>query len=445
MNTLLSFFAPAPPLAPLHGNAEETDAAFKQWQKRILLGTMLGYILFYFVRKNISFAMPGIGQELGITKADLGMFLTLHGVIYGVSRFFHGALADRANARALMTTGLLLCALMNLGFGFSASAVAMGAFWMLNGWVQGMGFPPCARLMAHWFKPSELATKQSIWNTSHSIGAGLVAILCGYLAMHSWQSCFYVPGVLALGGCVLLWMTLRDTPPSLGLPEVQGTEGTAHTESSPSEHRQFLKEAVFTNRYVWLLALANFFVYIVRYGILDWGPTFLHEARHVELKIAGWMMAAFEGAGVIGMLLAGWATDRIFGGRGARTCVFYMAGAGLAMLALWKLPVESRLANTAMLCLAGFFIYGPQALIGIAVANLATKRGAATAAGFTGLIGYVSTIYTGWGLGKVVDVWGWDTGLMTIVVASVVGTLLFIAAWPGKAHGYAEESASERP
>ena len=197
---------------------------------------------------------------------------------------------------------------------------------------------------------------------------------------------------------------------------------------------------MFSNRAIWLLAIANFFVYIVRYGVLDWGPTFLNEAKHIELKIAGWMMAAFEGSGVIGMLIAGWATDRIFGGRGARTCVFYMIGAGLAMFALWKLNSDSKTVNTVLLCIAGFFIYGPQALIGIAVANLATKRGAATAAGFTGLIGYFSTIYTGWGIGKVVDTLGWNAGLISIIIASILGTLFFIAAWSAKPHGYGDKA-----
>ena len=251
------------------GTPEEVQAAFKRWQMRILLSTMLGYILFYFVRKNISFAMPGLGKELGITKSDLGLFLTLHGVIYGISRFVNGALADRTNARTLMVSGLILCAVMNLGFSWTSSALVMGIFWMGNGWVQGMGFPPCARLMSHWFEPRELATKQSIWNTSHSIGAGLVAILCGYLAMHSWQWCFSVPAVIAIAGSLLLWMTLRDTPPSLGLPEVRGTEGSAPIDSDSADHRHFLRASVVGNRYIWLLALANVFVYIVRYGVLD--------------------------------------------------------------------------------------------------------------------------------------------------------------------------------
>ena len=99
--------------------------------------------------------------------------------------------------------------------------------------------------------------------------------------------------------------------------------------------------------------------------------------------------------------------------------------------------------NAALLRATGFFIYGPQALIGIAVANLATKRGAATAAGFTGLLGYVSTIYAGWGMGKVADTMGWNAGLMSIVVASLLGTVFFIAAWSAKAHGYDGKTALE--
>ncbi len=57
----------------------------------------------------------------------------------------------------------------------------MGVMWVINGMLQGTGFPPCARLLTHWIPPTQLATKMSVWNTSHSIGAGLVVILCGYI------------------------------------------------------------------------------------------------------------------------------------------------------------------------------------------------------------------------------------------------------------------------
>ncbi len=431
-------FAPAPAIPVTLTSQSEIDEAYRQWRKRVLLTTIFGYALFYFVRKNLSVAMPAMSHDLGITKVDLGLFLTLHGLLYGVARFANGFLADRANARTFLVVGLVASAVMNIFFGLSSAVVTLGIVWMLNGWVQGMGFPPVSHLMTHWFPPKELATKQSIWNTSHSIGAGLVVVLCGYLVTVHWRLCFIVPSALALIGAIFLWRWMPDTPPSVGLPEVQGTEHMAGKAEKHEDFKTILMENVFRNKYIWLMALANFFVYVVRYAVLDWGPTLLSEAKGVKLVHASWMVASFEVSGIIGMLLGGWLTDRVFGGRGARACLFYMALATVSVYTFWKLPAEHKALNAVALCASGFFIYGPQALIGIIVANLATKRAAATAAGFTGIFGYASTLLSGWGLGWLVQKSGWDVGFMALVVMGIIGTLLFAAAWKAKAHGYAE-------
>mgnify|MGYP002976111185 CR=1 FL=1 len=76
----------------------EVQKRFKYWQMRTLIATMIGYALFYFVRKNFSLAMPGLEADLGISKTSLGIFLTLNGLVYGLSRFVNGILADRLNA-----------------------------------------------------------------------------------------------------------------------------------------------------------------------------------------------------------------------------------------------------------------------------------------------------------------------------------------------------------
>ena len=80
-------------------------AEYAYWQRRIMLSTIVGYALYYFVRKNLSVAMPVMETELGISKSKLGLFLTAHGVLYGVSKFFHGIIGDRVNARWFMTSG----------------------------------------------------------------------------------------------------------------------------------------------------------------------------------------------------------------------------------------------------------------------------------------------------------------------------------------------------
>jgi len=170
--------------------------------------------------------------------------------------------------------------------------------------------------------------------------------------------------------------------------------------------------------------------------VLDWGPTLLTQAKHLQLTNAGWMVAAFEISGMIGALIAGWLTDRLFGGRGFRSCVFYMAMAGISILLFWKIAGESIWLNTLLLCLSGFFIYGPQCLISIAAANLATKRAAATAVGLTGMFGYASTTLSGIGLGKLVQTYGWDAGFIGMLIVAAIGTLVCALGWKARAHGY---------
>ncbi|HEX2101107.1 MAG TPA: MFS transporter [Candidatus Synoicihabitans sp.] len=419
---------------------QETSARFRYWQRRTLIASMVGYAGFYFVRKNLSVAMPAMQQDLGITKSDLGLFLTLHGLLYGVSKFANGFLGDRANARTFMVTGLVLSAAASVFFGFSSAVAVLGLVWMLNGWVQGMGFPPCARLMTHWFPPEKLATKMSIWNTSHSIGAGLVVVFCGYVVTLGWRWCFWLPALVALAVAVGLALSLRDTPSSVGLPELPDTRPAGNGppgETESAEFKRVLRRLVFGNPYMWLIAAANFFVYTFRYAVLDWGPTLLHEAKGLSIQHAGWNVAAFEISGILGMLVAGWLTDRWFGGRAVRTCVICMSLASVCLFVFWRWSAPPAWIATCLLAASGFFIYGPQALVGIAAANLATNRAAATAVGFTGLFGYLSTLLSGWGLGRLVEARGWDAGFGLLIVAGAIGTFLFVLAWPAKAHGYA--------
>lgn len=430
----------------------EEKKRFKYWEFRTMAACIVGYALFYFVRKNISIAMPYLNEELGISKTDLGLFLTLHGLIYGLSKFFNGMWGDRSNARYFLVIGLVLCSVANILFGLSSSILLLGIFWVLNGWFQGMGVPPCTRLMTHWIEPNKLATKMSLWNTSHSIGAGLAIIFCGYVVSFSWENyfhapsmfaqhwrwCFLLPAALVLVGAIFVFFLVRDTPSSVGLPELKGGESKAQTKKEESaEFKAFVRKKVFLNPTIWIIALGNFFLYITRFAILDWGPTMLKEHLHMDISRAGWSVAAFEIAGIAGMLAAGWSTDKFFGGRAPRTCVICMIMATFCLIGLSSLTEHSSLilANIILVA-AGFFIYGPQALVGIAAANIATKRAAATAGGFCGLFGYGSTIVSGWGIGLLVQHNGWGIAIYALIGVAITAALIFGLAWNAKANGY---------
>ena len=124
---------------------------------------------------------------------------------------------------------------------------------------------------------------------------------------------------MAIACCGLLMLYLRDTPESVVLSNVPGTCETASGGEEP--FASSLAKQVFANPYIWILSIANFFVYTIRYAVLDWAVTMLNQSKGVTLVNAGLIVAGFEVAGVVGALGAGWLTDRLFGGRGARTSV----------------------------------------------------------------------------------------------------------------------------
>ena len=415
------------------------ERSFRKAQTKFILSSAIVYAFFYLTRKNLSMAQPGMLEEGVISTYTIGTMLSIHGIVYGLSRFVNGFWADRLNGRIFMTVGIALSALMNVFFGCSSLSILFAVFWVLNGWTQGMGFPPCAKMLTHWIHPKELATKMSLWNTSHSFGAVLALGLCSYL-LHiglGWRWCFIVPGALAVLIAVFCFFCVKDSPTEAGVEELEIEGGKKEAESKATVTSSERRRLVFGNRVIWLIALANFFVYIVRFGFLDWGPTFLKQFKGIPVAKGGLMTIAFELAAVVGTIFAGWITDKWFKGRGVRTCVFCMLFAALFSFGFWYLPSGAPIWQATLLLMgAGFCIYGPQALIGIIAANQATKEAAAMANGCTGIMGYLSTLVSGIGVAFIKTHYGWGAALCSFAVFALVGMMLFLCAWNSNATGY---------
>ena len=418
------------------------EKAFRKAQWHFIVCSMIAYAFFYLTRKNLSMAQPGMLEEGVISTYALGTIMTVHGVVYGCSRFVNGFWADRLNGRVYMTVGLALSAAMNFLFGCTSWSLLFAAFWIVNGFTQGMGFPPCAKMLTHWIHPDELATKMSVWNTSHSFGAVMALGLCSLLLGlgFNWRWCFWVPAVLAGFAAVFCFLCVHDSPTEAGVEELEIGEGEGEGEGEGRTVTNAMRrKLVFGNRVIWLVAIANFFVYIVRFGFLDWGPTFLKQFKGISVAKGGLMIIAFELAAVVGTIFAGWVTDRVFKGRGQRTCVFCMLFAALFSFGFWYLPSGAPIGLATLLLMgAGFCIYGPQALIGIVAANQATKEAAAMANGFTGIMGYASTTVSGIGIAFIKETFGWGVTLGAIAGFALVGMVLFLFAWNSSANGYKE-------
>jgi OPA family glycerol-3-phosphate transporter-like MFS transporter/OPA family sugar phosphate sensor protein UhpC-like MFS transporter len=444
----------------------EVDRQYRYWRVRILATTIVGYALYYFVRSNISLPLKSMGSELHYTKEQLGLISSIGGVTYGISKFINGLLGDHANPRYFMAIGLAGCAVMNAFFGASSSLIFFCTFWFLNNYFQGMGFTPCAKSMAYWFSPRERASTFGIWHTSHMIGAALVGALTGYLVQYlGWRSCFYIPAGLAMGGAVIIVLFLRDTPGSLGLPPVEVYKG----EEAPAELAAELGEAVenpgnvldyeaadqpmtywqvvwtyiLLNPYMWLISFANLSVYVLRYAQLTWGPTFLQENKGFSPIASGWLSFGSEMGGMCGALVAGFLADRVFNGRAGRVCVLAMGLMAVTIHFFRIAPKSAPWLSGALFVAMGFLLYVPQMLIAAMAMNLGTKRASAAAVGLTGIVGYASTVITGWGIGKLVDNHGWPAAFFLMLACALITLVLMAFTWNVGAHPHAAHMEGE--
>lgn len=412
------------------------------------MGQALGYAAYYLVRKNLSLALPFLGEDFGYTKTSLGFALACNGIGYGISKFVMGGISDRSDARKFLPLGLILASLSILvsGTKFGVSSVlVIGVLQFLIGWFGGMGWPPCGRVMTHWFSASERGRKMAIWNTAHNLGGMLIGPLCafatGYVALlgfqHPWMlGMFGVPAFIAIAIAVVVYFLLRDSPQSCGLPSIEEHTGDyPHDYSEDSERILSTKEIfvkyVFANKILWIVAFANAFVYLVRYGVLDWAPTYLKEVKHYDIKEIGWAYFAYEFAAIPGTLVCGWVSDVFFKGKRAMTTILFMLLVLVFIVVYWR-NESSKMIDIISLIAIGFLIYGPVMLIGVHALDLAPKNAAGASAGFTGFFGYFigTALLSNFLMGYLADQYGWDVGFQLLIAACVISSVLMLFTIP---------------
>lgn len=465
----------AKPLLP----KEKIDSEYKKMRLKVFFGAFLGYAAYYLVRKNLALAIPGMIQPveqggLGYTKLELGIALSAISIAYAFSKFLMGAMSDRSDARKFLVIGLVLSSIMMMSVGIfpfaTSSVLIIFLFMLVIGWLAGMGWPPCGRVMVHWFSHNERAFKMSIWNTSHTFGSGLMGNLAavgtvliggfflvdiggGVMVEQSWRGVFVFPSAVALVIALFCWWALRDTPQSCGLPPIdQYRNDVSVKKEFSSEAKIPLKELfikhIFKNKVLWLIALANVFVYLVRYGIGDWSPTYCQEAGLLTSEQSKMAFSLHNYAGIPGTILCGLISSKLFKGRCAPANVIYMGLVLVSVILYWKAaPVAAFIASTfsvdliatqvtvvySALIAIGFFIYGPVALIGVQAINLVPKNAAGTAAGFVGLFGYLigDALLSKILIGAVASdaSLGWEGTFWIFIIASILAIVFSATTW----------------
>lgn len=428
-----------PPPASAELGETRTEREYRLNRRRVFLGIFFGYAAYYLVRNNLALAIPDILREYpDYTRAQLGTALTGLSIAYGISKFVMGSVSDRSNPKYFLPLGLILsCAIIFTTGTVKAiygSLAILILLQVLNGWVQGMGWPPCGKTMVHWFSTNERGLVVSVWNVSHNIGGALIAYfaLVGVMLFGDWGAKLYFNAIIAAVIAVGVFLLMRDTPQSRGLPPIEEFRndyppGYSSDHERTFSFREIFLEHVLPNRFLWAIAIANAFVYFVRYGVVNWIPTYLEMAKGFSFQQSSLGWTLYEFAAIPGTIFCGWISDRVFGSRRAPATILFMGLTVIAVIVYWLNLNGPLWIDYAALIAIGFLIYGPIMIIGLHALDLVPKKAAGTAAGFTGLFGYVfGSAIAGTGVGWIADRWDWN-GVFIAMVACCLLAMVFSA------------------
>jgi len=416
---------------PVPGIASDAASAQKlrRLQVQIFALTWLSYASYYLTRKNFSVVKARLHEDLGVSVGALGGIDTAYLAAYALGQFVNGMLGDRFGARRVISFGMLASAGVALLFGLSSHVVLFGVAFGVNGLFQSTGWPNNVKAMAPWFSRRSRGKIMGFWCTNYQVGGIVATGLATFLLVNvGWRTAFYVPAAwVALVGVVILFR-LVERPQDRGLPPVEPEEVGA----TPPLERRSAPPLLRLLRIptLWCLGGAYFGLKLIRYSLLFWLPFYLHNTLGYGEGTAGYLSTAFEGGGILGAVLVGWASDRFFPNHRGRLLVpmiFALAG---ALFLYQVVGAAGIVANATALALVGFLLFGPDALIsGAAAQDIGGPDAAGSAAGFINGLGSIGAILQGIVTATVSERWGWDALFWVFVAFAILSgcTLLPLA------------------
>ncbi|NXX03213.1 G6PT1 protein, partial [Larus smithsonianus] len=277
--------------------------------RAVIFGAMfVGYTLYYFNRKTFSFVMPAVMAEVPLGKDDLGLITSSQSAAYAISKFVSGVLSDRLSARWLFSCGLLMVGLVNVGFSCSSTVAAFAGLWFLNGLAQGLGWPPCGRILRKWFEPSQFGTWWAVLSTSMNLAGGLGPIVAALVSMnYDWRMTLSFSGFICVVVSFICLVLIKNEPSDVGLPNIE--QGAKKGKKGSSSDNSTLTELLLSP-YLWVLSTGYLVVFGVKTCCTDWGQLFLIQERGQSVLVGSSYMSALEIGGLVGSIAAGYLSDR---------------------------------------------------------------------------------------------------------------------------------------
>lgn len=419
-------------------------AEFLRTRLGVFLSILLGYSCYYLTRNSLTFTAPAMvaTPSLGLDITSIGVITSIFPLCYGCSKFVSGVVGDMLSPATMLGGGLIATGLVNVAFGFSGTLPLFCLLWAMNGILQGFGAPSCAKILTSWFAVKERGTYWGMWNIAHNLGGFAAPILAGTAARtFGWNWGLWAPGLIAIVVGLVIVATLRDSPEERGFPAVEPEASKSLEVPSPegkgknaSPLVQNLIHNVLSNPFIWGLAFTYFCVYVVRQGITSWSVFYLIKEKGViDAGAAAVRVSGLELGGLLGSLFAGklsdWYITSTSGGsvgKRIQVVICYLFGVAIMLVAFKAVPSGFATLQAMIVFMIGFFLYGPQMLIGLCGAEIVGRRSVGASEGFLGWVAYLGAANAGVPLSLLVQQYGWGAFFAALLSACGVGILLLL-------------------
>jgi sugar phosphate permease len=410
--------------------SRDDPALFRRYRLQLFVATWLSYFGFYIVRKVYAVVKLPLKEHFGLDDLEIAWPWTIYLVTYMLGQFLAAWLGRRFESRRILAIGMSVAAASNFAIGFLVDAESARAFlWIcvtmgIFGFAQATGWPHNVALFANWTRKSERGTLFAVWGTCYQFGGvfgkGLAGFLLGWLGL-AWS--FYGSSLVLLAFTVYFVLRARERPESAGVtldeePEPDSAPVNAGGAVRPAAlPRAFLVSVI-------AMGLIYFGFKFLRYALDSWSALILGEHFGMSATFAAYFSTAFDWVGFLGVIVAGYWSDRLPGSRRAPVIFWMTCGCLLAVTAMWMVGLGSPVLFVLLLGLIGFMAMGPDSLLaGPSAMEAGTRRQAAVAAGVINGLGSIGPIVQEPVIGWLKKTQGLDSVFLLLVVIVFLTTV----------------------
>tara|TARA_R110002049_G_scaffold245055_1_gene418905 strand:- start:829 stop:2100 length:1272 start_codon:yes stop_codon:yes gene_type:complete len=407
----------------------------KHWRIRIFILTWIAYAGFYFGRKNLSVTWSSMSADLDLNNSDYASIIFIFSLVYTIGQFLNGYLSDSYGPRKIVSIGLFLAAIVNFFLGLSFSAGIIVFLIALNGYGQSTGWSGLIKNMTPWFKINERGIVMSWWSTCYVIGGFLATIFATYVAFdmdfmseYGWKRGYFFPSLVLLAIAFLYLLFTRNNPESINIPVIIENKYKLSEDGKPNNLK--LLKILITNKALWIYSCCYMILKMIRYAFLFWLPIYLEKSLNYEVSEAGYLSSVYELIGFFGVILAGYASDKLFNSKRFSTVTIMMIGLAVVCLIHPYMALLGKTGVVISIALIGIATYGPDSLICTAGSmDVGGKKGAGMAAGIINGMGSIGQMFSGFIVVAINEAYGWDNLFNFFVIMALIGGGLAALKW----------------